>query len=50
MVFNAHAECVDEDTEEDSLLEDAVLHTIVEISLDITEHLAYSPQAGRKTP
>ena len=43
MVFNAHAERVNEDTEKDSLLEDTVLDTVVEISLDITEHFAYSP-------
>ena len=50
MVFNAHAERVDEDAEKDPLLEDAVLHTVVQESLNITEHLAYSPQAGGKAP
>ena len=50
MVFNAHAECVDEDAEEDPLLEDAVLHTVVQISLNVTEHFTYSSQACGKTP
>ena len=50
MVFNAHAERVDEDAEKDPLLEDAVLHTVVQESLNITEHLADSPQAGGKAP
>ena len=50
MVFNAHAERVDEDAEEDPLLEDAVLHTAVQESLNVTEHLAYSLQAGGKAP
>ena len=48
MVFNAHAESVDKDAEEYPLLEDAVLHTVIQSSLDITKHLANPPQAGGK--
>ena len=50
MVLNTHAEGVDEDTEEDSLLEDAVVHDGVQTTSYPTEERADSLQTGRETP
>ena len=50
MVLNTHAEGVDEDTEEDSLLEDAVVHDGVQTTSYPTQERADSPETGRETP
>ena len=49
MVLDAHTECVDEDTEEDALLEDAVVHHGVETAPDLTEERTDTLEAGGET-
>ena len=49
MILNSHAKCVDEDTEEDALLEDAVVHHGVETVPDLTEERTDTLEAGGET-
>ena len=50
MVLDTHAEGVDEDTEEDALLEDTVVHDGVQTTPDPTKESGDSLQTGRETP
>ena len=50
MILNSHAKCVDEDTEEDPLLEDTVVHDGVQTTPDPTQESADTLQTGRETP
>ena len=49
MVLDAHAECVDEDAEKNSLLEDAVINADVESSSKLSKHATDSSEASRQT-